>query len=224
MIFTIGHSTHTPDTFAGMLRSAGLDGIIDIRSHPTSKWDWWHGPAAQDWLEQAGFAYEWMPSLGGWDVRHAAYLDWAAPRGVKLNPYLRGFFPKQRTGADADGDFEDRPEWKSLWTSQGLHDYAWYTATAEFLSGIDDLIHRFGYEGQPNVALVCSEAPWWKCHRSMVSDVLVDAKIRVQHVMPAPIKADPTRVRVSDHDAEPRLGRYPSEVLEQWAGGNGVRI
>lgn len=210
-LFTVGHSTHDPFVFKGILDEAGLDGILDVRSHPSSRWQWWRSGAVNEWLERGGFVYEHVPGLGGWDVRHADLLDWARPRGVDLAPYLKGHFPKQRIGVDSDFSFEDRPEWASKWTSQGLHDYAWFTAIEEFRATLQDVVSRFGAEDQPNMAMVCSEAMWWKCHRSMIADVLDYFGVRVQHVMPSG-----RRVRVTDHDSAPRIDRYPPEVVASW--------
>lgn len=211
MIFTLGHSTHDPKTFKWILTEAGLDGIIDVRSHRTSRWPWWHEAPARGWLSRGGFTYDVAPALGGWDTRHASLIDWAEPRGVKLKAYVGGHFPKQRIGVDADGAYEPRPEWESKWTSQGLHDYAWFTSILEFQIGVDRLVEDYAGEDQPDVALVCAEAPWWKCHRSMIADVLVARGVRVQHVMP-----NKRSVRITDHDVEPRIDRYPAEVLHHW--------
>jgi uncharacterized protein (DUF488 family) len=190
---------------------AELDGIVDVRSHPTSHWPWWHLAPARGWLTRGGFTYEWWPNLGGWNVEDADLLDWATPRGVRLDKYLGGHFPKQRIGADADQDYEHRPEWESAWTSQGLHDYAWFTATHRFLADLDTLIDTFGSASSPRVALVCSEAMWWKCHRSMIADVLWAKSVPVSHVMP-----NKRSVRISEHNADDRVLRYPQEVRGAW--------
>jgi uncharacterized protein (DUF488 family) len=36
-IYTIGHSTHTIDEFIGLLKNAGIDTVVDVRSSPYSK-------------------------------------------------------------------------------------------------------------------------------------------------------------------------------------------
>lgn len=211
MLFTLGHSKHDPATFKRILDMAELDGIIDVRSHPTSHWPWWYGDKARAWLNRGKFVYSWAPDLGGWTADDADLLEWAEPRGVKLRAYLGGHFPKQRIGADADQDYEKRPEWESHWTSQGLHDYAWFTATARFQRGIDLLASYYTSERAPRVALVCAEAPWWKCHRSMIADVLWAKSIPVWHVMP-----NKRSVRITEHNADDRVLRYPEEVRATW--------
>jgi len=37
-IFTVGHSRHAADHFASLLRAHGIERVVDVRSHPTSKW------------------------------------------------------------------------------------------------------------------------------------------------------------------------------------------
>lgn len=215
MIFTLGHSTHEPDRFVDILDQVGLDGIVDVRSHPTSKWEWWRKDNAKRWLSHADKSYRWMPALGGWDVRHANLIDWAEPRGVDLRPYIKGHFPKQRIAAHKLGDgsvmLGQDPDFVSLWTSQGLHDYAWFEATGEFLRGLRTLAQDYGREDQPNVAIVCSELLWWKCHRSMIADALGFFGVESFHVMPTTRSS-----KVSLHDPTPRLGRYPKGVLDAW--------
>lgn len=210
MIFTIGHSTHTQQEFLAAAR--GIDRIIDVRSHPTSRWEQHRKQNLEIWLPEAGIAYEWMPSLGGWTARHfEQYADAMGQVGVDLAVYSNGTFPKQRIGAD-------RPDSESgfAWTNQGLYDYAWYMATDEFLDGADDLIARFGASDE-HVAIMCAEALWWKCHRSMVADYLHFRRIFVGHLPPKPPVRETTPRWKAHADAiGTRLLRYPPDVPAAW--------
>jgi uncharacterized protein (DUF488 family) len=38
-------------------------------------------------------------------------------------------------------------------------------------------------EGDERVCLMCSEAVWWRCHRRMISDVLLLQGFAVEHVL-----------------------------------------
>jgi uncharacterized protein (DUF488 family) len=58
--------------------------------------------------------------------------------------------------------------------------------TEEFKKGIDDLLKLAATE---RTAIMCSEAVWWRCHRSMISDYLKSIGIRVVHIM-APGKTE----------------------------------
>jgi uncharacterized protein (DUF488 family) len=52
--------------------------------------------------------------------------------------------------------------------------------TEYFKKGIDELIE---IAQKRKTAVMCSEALWWKCHRSMISDYLKLKGWNVQHIM-----------------------------------------
>jgi len=212
-ILTAGHSTHEPEAFLQIIRRMRVDTVIDVRSHPSSKWEWWRREQ-MGWITDAGFGLEWWPALGGWDRRHESLADWAAPRGVDLAPYVKGHFPKQRIGASKPADqleIGGDPDWVSGWTNQGLHDYAWFTALPEFQDGLGRLVERYGEPTQPRAVIICAELLWWKCHRSMVADVLSAGGVAAVHLTPNPrgVKAEP-------HPVGDRLSRYPVEARRAW--------
>jgi len=39
--------------------------------------------------------------------------------------------------------------------------------------------------GASRTAIMCSEAVWWRCHRSLISDVLRSLGMRVLHILSA---------------------------------------
>src|SRR5205085_11447350 len=55
------------------------------------------------------------------------------------------------------------------WRSSAFRAYADYMATEEFKKGINELI---GFALHLRTAYMCSEAVWWRCHRSLISDYL----------------------------------------------------
>src|SRR6266480_3351541 len=59
-IFTIGHSTHEPDAFLGLLRGAGIELLVDVRRFP-----WFNGPELRRSLGKAGIEYRHAEALGG---------------------------------------------------------------------------------------------------------------------------------------------------------------
>lgn len=66
------------------------------------------------------------------------------------------------------------------WRHPAFRSYADYMETDDFRKGIRELkriaaIHR--------VAYMCSEAVWWRCHRSMISDFLKVQDWTVLHIM-----------------------------------------
>lgn len=267
MITTFGHSTLERVAALKMLDSGGVDVLIDVRSHPTSRFTQWQRQHLARWVPldtEKQIAYQWWPELGGWDVRHAhdSGLVYAMRDvGVDLMAYSGGAFPKQRIAKtlSADSDpacpmhgYSSRttPETRPAipdgatmsqsvrgsasgaesvpsrivdtcscadytrqhpqWTNVGLRDYAWFTSLPEFNTGLDRLIAMFGRDDQPTAALMCAEAVWWRCHRSMIADVLVARGVEVRHL---PQWKDHLDCGVYD-----RIGRYPEAVRACWSG------
>ena len=76
-----------------------------------------------------------------------------------------------------------RPRPDSLnmtWRNESFRGYADYMETREFRDGVARLL---GLVRQRRVAIMCSEAVWWRCHRSMISDYLKVDGIEVVHIM-----------------------------------------
>ena len=66
------------------------------------------------------------------------------------------------------------------WRNESFRGYADYMETAEFRDGVERLIDL---AAKQRVAIMCSEAVWWRCHRSMISDYLKVKGIDVMHIM-----------------------------------------
>ena len=66
------------------------------------------------------------------------------------------------------------------WRSDAFRGYADHMATEEFAGGLFELL-MVG-EGM-RAAIMCSEAVWWRCHRSLISDVLRSIGITVKHIV-----------------------------------------
>jgi|SRR5436190_7519771 uncharacterized protein (DUF488 family) len=76
-----------------------------------------------------------------------------------------------------------RPRPDSLnmtWRNESFRGYADYMETREFRDGVARLLDLVR---QRRVAIMCSEAVWWRCHRSMISDYLKVDGIEVVHIM-----------------------------------------
>lgn len=79
------------------------------------------------------------------------------------------------------------PDSKNIaWRHPAFRGYADYMETEEFKSGIRELT---AIALGRRTAYMCSEAVWWRCHRSMISDYLKVNGWKVMHIM-APNKAD----------------------------------
>ena len=78
-----------------------------------------------------------------------------------------------------------RPRPDSLnmtWRNESFRGYADYMETDEFRAGIDRLLTL---ARDRRTVIVCSEAVWWRCHRSMISDYLKAKGVDVIHILAA---------------------------------------
>lgn len=66
------------------------------------------------------------------------------------------------------------------WRHLAFRAYADYMETEEFHEGIEELQE---IAMKQRTAYMCSEAVWWRCHRSMVSDYLKAHGWQVMHIM-----------------------------------------
>ncbi|MGA8904475.1 MAG: DUF488 domain-containing protein [Candidatus Bathyarchaeia archaeon] len=66
------------------------------------------------------------------------------------------------------------------WKNQSFRNYADYMETPAFLEGIDELT-QLAREGTP--AIMCAQAVYWRCHRSMISDYLKSKRVEVTHIL-----------------------------------------
>jgi len=65
-VFTIGHSTHPIDGFIRLLRGAGIERLVDVRSVPRSRHNpQFNGDALAGSLAAAAIGYSHAPALGG---------------------------------------------------------------------------------------------------------------------------------------------------------------
>lgn len=70
----------------------------------------------------------------------------------------------------------------SAWRLASFKAYADYMETEEFQVAAQELQEL---AGEKRVAYMCSEAVWWSCHRSLISDYLKVRDWKVEHIMAA---------------------------------------
>jgi uncharacterized protein (DUF488 family) len=68
------------------------------------------------------------------------------------------------------------------WRNASFRGYADYMETDPFRGGVERLLEiaRAG-----RTAIMCSEAVWWRCHRSMIADYLKAMGVQVSHILSA---------------------------------------
>jgi uncharacterized protein (DUF488 family) len=82
------------------------------------------------------------------------------------------------------------PEVNGWWSNRSFHNYADHALSDEFADGLAALV-ALGRE-RP-VAMMCSEAVWWRCHRRIVADWLIGGGEAVVHLM-GEAKLEPARL------------------------------
>ncbi|MGP1666570.1 MAG: DUF488 domain-containing protein [Rhodanobacter sp.] len=70
----------------------------------------------------------------------------------------------------------------TAWRNASFQAYADHLASAEFAEGLAMLLQMASTK---RTAAMCAEAVWWRCHRSLVSDVLKLRGIEVIHIIDA---------------------------------------
>jgi len=70
----------------------------------------------------------------------------------------------------------------TAWQNAAFRAYADYMETEEFEKGIAELLKL---AQEKPTAIMCAEAVWWKCHRSLIADYLKSKGVEVMHVLSA---------------------------------------
>ena len=71
----------------------------------------------------------------------------------------------------------------TAWRNASFRGYADYMETEQFQNGVEHLLN-LAREGGP-IAIMCAEAVWWRCHRSLISDYLKSHGIEIVHIFDA---------------------------------------
>lgn len=66
------------------------------------------------------------------------------------------------------------------WRNESFRGYADHLATAEFAQGLDELLQL---AAKHRTAVMCAELLWWRCHRSLIADVLRVRGFEVIHIL-----------------------------------------
>ena len=161
-VWTIGHSTRSAEVFHQILIAYHIETLVDVRSFPGSRrYPQFNKPQLAESLLARGITYHHMPLLGG---------------RRKPNPESKN----------------------TAWKNASFRAYADYMETEEFHKGVERLLafarndglgsRRNDRDGSDIVtpwsaAIMCAEAVWWRCHRSLISDYLKACDIEVMHIL-----------------------------------------
>lgn len=67
----------------------------------------------------------------------------------------------------------------TAWRNTSFRGYADHTASEEFATGLERLQQLATAR---RTSMMCAEILWWRCHRSLISDVLMVSGTRVLHI------------------------------------------
>jgi uncharacterized protein (DUF488 family) len=82
------------------------------------------------------------------------------------------------------GKRKSKPDSRNTtWRNASFRGYADYMETEQFQKGIGRLLDVAAEAGQ--TAIMCAEAVWWRCHRSLIADYLKARGVEVLHVLGA---------------------------------------
>lgn len=70
----------------------------------------------------------------------------------------------------------------SAWRSASFRGYADHLGSAEFADGLHNLVEL---AARRRTAMMCAELLWWRCHRSLIADVLCVRGMQVVHILDA---------------------------------------
>lgn len=68
----------------------------------------------------------------------------------------------------------------TIWKNKSFRAYADYMETQDFAVALEELESM---AKQSKIAMMCAEAVWWRCHRSMIADALKAENWKVYHIM-----------------------------------------
>ena len=170
-IWTIGHSTRAIDEFISLLGENEIKLLADVRAWPSSKrYPHFSKDGLTESLTAHGIRYEHFPELGG----------------------------KRKSKPDSRN---------TAWRNASFRGYADYMETEQFQKGIERLLDIAGQGAATRaaaevkndeweavtpraIAIMCAEAVWWRCHRSLIADYLKARGVEVLHILGAN-KVDP---------------------------------
>jgi uncharacterized protein (DUF488 family) len=82
------------------------------------------------------------------------------------------------------GKRKSKPDSRNTaWRNASFRGYADYMEAEQFQKGIERLLDIAAKVGP--TAMMCAEAVWWRCHRSLVADYLKARGVEVLHVLGA---------------------------------------
>jgi uncharacterized protein (DUF488 family) len=109
------------------------------------------------------------------------------------------------------GKRKSKPDSRNTaWRNALFRAYADYMETEQFQKGIERLLDVATEAGAS--AIMCAEAVWWRCHRSLVADYLKARGVEVMHVLGAN-KVEPHPYTSAARIVNGKLSYTPESLL-----------
>lgn len=100
------------------------------------------------------------------------------------------------------------PALNGWWRVQSFHNYADYALGPDFAAALDEVIATGAVQ---RLALMCSEAVWWRCHRRIITDHLLLRGHAVTHLLGPGHAEAATPTPAARRDGQGRI-TYPAEA------------
>ena len=142
---------------------------------------WTLGHSTRTWEEFLGLLRENGIELLV-DVRHfptSSRVPWASGEALSASLAKAGLDYEHLVGLG--GYRQPRPDSMNTgWRNTGFRGYADHMEDPEFSEALERLLT---WARERRMAVMCAEAVPWKCHRGLLSDVLVVRGVRVVHIL-----------------------------------------
>jgi uncharacterized protein (DUF488 family) len=153
IIFTIGHSNRSWDSFLSLLLKNDISIVADIRRFPSSRlWPQFNKDHMKIGLAEHNIEYIHVVKLGG-------------RRKEKDKPHL-----------------QENDNNNYAWRNKSFRAYANYMSTEEFKEGISELL-SLKKEHLGFIVVMCAEVLPWRCHRRLISDYLSARNFTVYNII-----------------------------------------
>jgi uncharacterized protein (DUF488 family) len=110
--------------------------------------------------------------------RNPQYNEAALPD--EFAPYQVGYVRIPGLGGLRGRSRDVPPQVNGHWENQSFHNYADYALSADFSAALGELLDL---SAERRVVIMCAEAVWWRCHRRIIADYLIERGRDVRHVM-----------------------------------------
>ena len=78
------------------------------------------------------------------------------------------------------GKKRGEPSRNTAWKNESFRNFADYAQTPAFAASLEELLER---AARSTCAIMCAEAVWWRCHRRIIADYLLERGISVRHIL-----------------------------------------